>query len=111
MVTHGANSTRLTAKVDTGAEFCLFSRAHAETLGIVVESGLLCELRTVNGSFRAYGHDVRIRVLGIEFDLMAYFAADSSIHRSLLGRRGWLDRVRIGIIDHDQLLYLSHYDD
>jgi hypothetical protein len=24
---------------------------------------------------------------------------------------GWLDRMRLGLVDHDQQLYLSHYDD
>jgi hypothetical protein len=42
---------------------------------------------------------------------MAFFFADSEVEKNVLGRRGWLDRVRIGIVDHDQLLYLANYDD
>jgi hypothetical protein len=33
-----------------------------------------------------------------------------SADRNFLGRSGWLDRLRIGIIDYDHLLYLSTYD-
>jgi hypothetical protein len=27
--------------------------------------------------------------------------------RNVLGRRGWLDRVRLGIVDYESALYLS----
>jgi hypothetical protein len=31
--------------------------------------------------------------------------------RDVLGQTGWLDRMRLGLVDHDRQLYLSHYDD
>jgi hypothetical protein len=31
----------------------------------------------------------------------AYFFRDPGIRRNLLGRSGWLDRVKLGIVDYD----------
>jgi hypothetical protein len=42
---------------------------------------------------------------------MVYFAANQSFTRNVLGRRGWLDQVRPGIVEHDGKLYLSRYDE
>ena len=108
---YGPNSMRLTAKVDTGAEFCLFARGLGEALGIDIEAGDRKELRTANSTFVAFGHEVLLRVLGFDFSLVAYFPQYSSIRRSLLGRQGWLLQVRLGLVDYEQLLYLSKYDD
>jgi hypothetical protein len=107
---YGRSIVRLTAKVDTGAEFCLFERGLGEALGIDVESGERKELRTANSSFVAFGHEVSLRVLGFDFSLVAYFPLDSGIHRNLLGRQGWLLQVRLGLVDYEQLIYLSKYD-
>ena len=41
---------------------------------------------------------------------MVYFFADERIRKNLLGRTGWLDRVRFGLVDHDQSLFLAPYD-
>jgi hypothetical protein len=108
---YGLNSVRLTAKIDTGAEFCLFQRGFGEALGIDVEAGERKELRTANSTFVAFGHEVSLRVLGLDFSLVAYFPLDSGIHGSLLGRQGWLLQVRLGLVDYEQLIYLSRYDD
>jgi hypothetical protein len=108
---YGRNRVRLTAKIDTGAEFCLFQREFGEALGIDVETGERKELRTANSTFVAFGHEVSLRVLGFDFSLVAYFPLDSRIHRSLLGRQGWLLQVRLGLVDYEQLVYLSRYDD
>ena len=61
------------------------------------------------GSFVAYGHEVTLHTLGIEFSAVVFFAADPAFTRNFLGRSGWLDRLRIGIIDHDRLLYVGPY--
>jgi len=108
---YGPNRVKLTAKVDTGAEFCLFQRGFGEALGIEVEAGERKELHTANSTFVAFGHEVSLRVLGFDFSLVAYFPQYSSIRRSLLGRQGWLLQVRLGLVDYEQLLYLSKYDD
>jgi hypothetical protein len=40
---------------------------------------------------------------------IVFFASDSAFNRNFLGRSGWLDRVRIAIIDYDRILFLSPY--
>jgi len=40
-----------------------------------------------------------LAVLGIEVASLVYFCADPSITRNLFGRRGWLDRIRFGLVD------------
>ena len=97
--------------MDTGASFCIFQRRHAETVGIVVESGARTSISTVTGGFVAYAHQVALGVLGIVVDVTVYFAEDPAMSRDVLGQTGWLDRMRLGLADHDRQLYLSHYDD
>ena len=68
------------------------------------------EFRQDSSIFDAYGHEVEIDVLGIVTHSLVYFFAEPSIRKNVLGRGGWLDRVRIGLIDHDRALYLAAYD-
>ncbi|MCX6603464.1 MAG: hypothetical protein NTV52_07710 [Acidobacteria bacterium] len=51
-----------------------------------------------------------ISTLGLETDSTVYFFADEAIRKNVLGRRGWLDRVRLAIVDYEQVLYLGPYD-
>ena len=97
--------------VDTGASFCIFQRVHAETIGIAVDSGEPMRISTVTGGFDAYAHRVALGVLGIEVEATVCFAEDYAMPRDVLGRTGWLDRVRLGLVDHDRQFFLSHYDD
>lgn len=53
---------------------------------------------------------VSIDSLGIQFESMVYFFSDPWIQKNLLGRSGWLDRIRLGLVDYEQMLYLAHYD-
>lgn len=76
-----------------------------------MEQGLLRRFRTANSSFEAYEHEVELSVLGVVAHSAVYFFADESINKNVLGRSGWLDRVRLGIVEHDAQLYLSPYDD
>lgn len=46
----------------------------------------------------------------LSFESIVYFFADESIRKNLLGRNGWLDRVRLGVVHYDRELYLSRYD-
>ncbi|MBI1829275.1 MAG: hypothetical protein HYR87_07375 [Thaumarchaeota archaeon] len=100
----------LEAKVDTGASCCIFERKYGEDLGVDIESGIEQRVETVMGIFTAYGHDITISVLDYEFDCTAYFAAQYTFTRNVLGRVGWLDRVKLAIIDYDCKLYLSAYE-
>ncbi|HLG13715.1 MAG TPA: aspartyl protease family protein [Blastocatellia bacterium] len=100
----------LTAKVDTGASCCIFERRHGEQLGVAVEQGMRQLFGTATGEFLAYGHEVTLRVAGLEFDSVVFFAADEQIRRSVLGRFGWLDRVVLGLVDYEGKLYLNSYE-
>jgi hypothetical protein len=66
--------------------------------------------RTANSAFEAFGHEVEISVLGIVTNALVYFFADPAIDRNVLGRIGWLDRVRLGLVHHDSKVYLAPYD-
>lgn len=101
--------TTIEAKLDTGASHSIFARLHGENLGLEIESGEPLQIGTVTGSFRAFGHELSMRVLGIEIDTKIYFAEDESIKKSVLGRQGWLDRVKLGLIDYEGKLFLSVY--
>jgi hypothetical protein len=106
-----AQSSTVPASVDTGASYCHFARAHAEALGLSVEAGERLIFSTANSSFEAFGHELTMSVLGIESVSVVYFFADPNITKNVLGRQGWLDRIRLGLIDHDQELYLAAYDE
>jgi hypothetical protein len=102
---------QIDAKLDTGASFCIFERAYGEMLGLNVGKGTPTLVSTANSTFQAFGHWLTIRALGFQFDAMIYFAADESIRRSVLGRRGFIDQLRICLIEHDAELYVSKFDD
>lgn len=107
----GGAAAHLTASVDTGASFCIFERGYGELLGLDVEAGELEVFGTATGTFKAYRHPVTLSVLGNSFDTMVYFAGHEGFGRNVLGRRGWLDRVRLGLVDYEGKLYLSRYGD
>ena len=62
------------------------------------------------GWFVAFEHEVMIHTLDVEFSAAVFFAQDASFARNFLGRSGWLDRLRIAIVNYDGILYLSSYD-
>lgn len=97
------------AKVDTGASICIFERKYGEELGLDVESGLFQRVGTAVGSFNTYGFRVGLSVADLELDSMVYFSEDHAIRRNVLGRHGWIEMVRLGIVDYDRMLYLSRY--
>jgi hypothetical protein len=111
IIRSGPEATEFYAGVDTGASLCVFERQHGEKIHLDIERGTPLEISTVAGSFLTYAHEVALIVLGIETITTAYFAADENFSRNVLGRQGWLDRVRLGLVDHDSKLYLSAYND
>lgn len=80
-------------------------------LGQDVEGGTPALVSTANCTFQAFGHRMRMTALGLEFDVMVYFAADEYIKRNVLGRLGFIDQLRPCLITHDGELYVSKYDD
>jgi hypothetical protein len=73
--------------------------------------GIAQWIGTATGRFLSYSHEVTLTVLGIETTATVYFAADEDFPVNALGRVGWLDRVRLGLVDYDSRLYLSDYND
>jgi len=94
IIRSGSYATELYARVDTGASFCIFERQHGDKIGLDIEQGRPVEISTVAGAFLNYAHEVTLIVLGIETITTVYFAADENFSRNVLGRQGWLDRVR-----------------
>lgn len=98
------------AKVDPGAAVCLFSNEVGQKLGIPIEQGIPKRLGGLSGSLDAFGHEVTLQTGDIAFQSLVYFAKYPGLQRNLLGRQGWLRNLRMGLIDYDNLLYLSAYD-
>lgn len=99
------------AKVDTGAEFCLFARELGEEIELDVESGYRKSLSTFAGDLSAFRHYVEIETLGLKFDALVYFAQDYSLNRNLLGKQGWLQLVKIALNDYESEIYISPLDE
>jgi len=108
-MSYGGESRQIRAKIDTGAENCIFERKHGERLGVEIESGREQIFSTAAGNFTAYGHELTLSVLDIETVSTVYFAKEESFTRNVLGRQGWLDRVKLGLIDYEDKLLLSGY--
>ncbi len=106
---YGGKDVELDAKIDTGSTFCVFQRLHGELLGLDIESGIAVNIGTATGSFRAFGHELTLNVFGIETVSTVYFAENDYFDRNVLGRIGWLDRVKLGLIDQEGKLFLSEY--
>lgn len=106
-----SNHIPVDAKFDTGSSFCIFQRAYGDLLGIDIESGEPQRIRTATGSFTAYGHEITLTVGSLEWQATVYFATDENFPVNVVGRIGFLDRLRIGLVDYEQLLYLSAYDE
>lgn len=99
------------AKLDTGSSFCIFERKFGEELGLEIEKGLFQRVGTATGTFVVYGFRVILQIEDFQFDSLVYFAENESFRRNVLGRRGWLELVKIGLIDYEGKLYLSRYLD
>lgn len=109
----GTMTTTCGAKFDPGADFCYFAREHAEELGLQVETGSLIRVGTNQPGqpMIFYGHEIKIRTLGYEIEAVIYFWEHYRLPRNLLGRAGYINKFRFGLIEHDLELYLSHYDE
>ncbi len=110
-VTLGYNSRTVDfeAKLDTGSSHCVFERRFGENLGLEIENGTLEKFGTATVGFYAYGHEISLSVLEIETYAKVYFAREESFTRNVLGRAGFLDRVKLGLIDYEGKLLLNAY--
>lgn len=104
---YGESEVICPAKVDTGSEFCLFARTFADILNIDLESGYRENFSTLGGGIIGYAHQIELETLGLRFQSYVYFAENYSVNRSLLGRQGWLQLVKLGLDDYQSEIYLS----
>ena len=98
------------AKVDTGSSNCIFARNLGEELGLDIETGLRLLVGTVTGTFVAYLHEVNLSLASFEFSGLVGFAQDKEFRRNVLGRRGFVEQIVLGLVDYEGTLYLSRYD-
>ena len=110
-VTLSLSQDRITceAKIDTGASLCIFARNLGEQLGLEIESGMRQLVGTVTGTFVVYLHEVNLSVAGLECSAFVGFAEDEGFRRNVLGRRGFLEQITLGLVDYEGQLYLSYY--
>ncbi|NJM52864.1 MAG: hypothetical protein HC846_05410 [Blastocatellia bacterium] len=101
------NPVSATVKLDTGSTFCVFEKFYADLLGLKIENGEAKSFRTATGSFKAFGHEITLKFSEIEFSTTVYFAENENFPVSVLGRIGFLDRLQIGLIDYEQLLFID----
>ncbi len=106
----GGETIALLAAIDTGAANCLFERTHGDLLGLDIEAGEPKVFATATGQVETFGHVVSIGAPGVQFESVVYFFANPEIRKNLLGRVGWLDRIRLGLVDYEQTMYLAPYD-
>ena len=100
----------LLAKLDTGSTDCIFARKFGEELGLNIEQGDFSTIGTSTGNFGAYLHEITLSVLGYELEVYAFFAENEAFDRNVLGRKGFFDRVVLGLIDYEGKLFVNHYD-
>ena len=58
---YGGKVVTATAKVDTGAECCLFDRDYGERLGLKIEEGLPLVMETLRGFLRSSALSLRMQ--------------------------------------------------
>ena len=99
------------AKIDTGSSNCIFARNLGEELGLDIESGLRLLVGTVTGNFVAYLHEVNLSLTSFEFSGLIGFAENKEFRRNVLGRRGFIEQMTLGLVDYEGKLYLGRYDE
>jgi len=109
-LTFGGAIVRTFACVDTGAAYCVFSNEVGQQLGLDIENGLPKRMGSLTGALDTFGHEVILQTLDVSFHSMVYFAKYPGLERNLLGRTGWLEKIRLAVIHYDNLLYFDKYD-
>jgi hypothetical protein len=108
LIADNDNPVSVRAKLDTGADYCIFQRIYADFLDLEVENGIeMPFLTATNNGFTAFGHEINIRFFDIEFTTTVYFVADENFRVSVLGRNGFFNQFIIGLIDQEQLLFID----
>lgn len=97
----------LYAKVDPGAEYCLFNQDVAERLQIEIEDGFPVPLSTLAGTFTAYAHTIVLNTFDFQFESTVLFNPAYDAGRNILGRVGWLNNLHLGLTMDDEMIYLG----
>ena len=96
------------AYLDTGATYCVIPREAGEKLGLDVEAGEPTSLRTGGGPMPTFLHYANLTIDELFFeDVPVCVAKYPEFDRILLGREGWLQRVRLNLIVYEDGLYLN----
>ena len=100
----------VSAKLDTGSAYCIFERRYADLLELDLTAGVSTRIATATGTFYCYGHELTLSVFDLEWQTVVYFAEMEDFALNVVGRTGFLDRLQVGIVDYEQLLYLGLYE-
>ena len=108
VISFGGKEVQTTGYADCGAEACIFSNEIGQKLGIDIEAGEPKSFGPASGgTLQTYGHLVTIEFLDINLESIVYFAKYPGLRRNLLGRDGWLSKLRFGLVDYDSTVFLS----
>ena len=64
-------------------------------------------LNTLAGNFTAHAHTVTLNTFEIYFESTVLFTLGYGTNRNILGRRGWLNNLHLGLTMDDEMIYLS----
>jgi len=96
------------AYLDTGASCCVVPRWVGEQLELDVESGDAINLGTGAGPMPGFLHYANLTIGELAFeDVPVCIAEYRGFDRILLGRAGWLQKVRLNLIAYEDSLYLN----
>jgi hypothetical protein len=111
MVAVGRQAIRFHRQSGYCSEFLHLCQGTREELRLDIEAGRSQIIGTVMGSFLTCAHLLTLSVLEISFDTTVYLAEEASFNRNVSDQQGWLDRLRLGLVDYEGKLYLSDYND
>jgi hypothetical protein len=97
LIAHGKDADEVFAEV-------------GENLGIDVPTGIPKSMGSLTGTLETFGHEIAIQSCGVAVQSVAYFAKYHSLPRNLLGRNGWIRKLRLSVVDYDNTIYLSPYN-
>ncbi len=96
------------AYLDIGATYCVLPREAGERLGLDVEAGEPTSLRTGGGQMPTFLHYANLTIDELSFeDVPICVAKYQEFDRILLGRAGWLQKVRLNLVVYEDSLYLN----
>ena|SRR5687767_5257946 len=88
VLSFGDQIIRTSAKVDPGAEYCVFSHELGVKLGLNIERGIPQTMGSLTGTLDTFGHEITIQAFDIAFQSIVYFSKYPGLPRNLLGRVG-----------------------